>query len=390
MKLARRMVGVMALAVVAMVAGGACGGAAFTTGGGGVGADAGLEAGADTSTEASPEASAEAGPETGADAGCTSATSCPAAPTCMTAVCTGGACSTTPSPKGTACSANGGVVCDGSGLCVTCTGATDTNCGGTCPPCAVGKDCKVDKDCRTGFCDNGVCAACSTGTQCTSGFCVDDVCCDQACTGTCQGCAAVLTGVADGTCSSYLGGATAPSGQCTPAPPCGNDGKCAAGGVCEQAPNTTACGMVSCSSATLTPAGQCSGTGSCNLGPGTPCPGDLQCANNTSCLTTCSATGTAGDANCISGYYCNGVGCQQKHDLGEACTAPDECGSGFCADGVCCNVACTGTCEACNLSGATLGTCGQEPNGDNNPDHPCTGSQTCCNGLCLGNGATCL
>ncbi len=36
---------------------------------------------------------------------------------------------------------------------------------------------------------------------------------------------------------------------------------------------------------------------------------------------------------------------------GAACSCHDECGSGFCVDGVCCNTACTGTCLACNLAG---------------------------------------
>jgi hypothetical protein len=42
---------------------------------------------------------------------------------------------------------------------------------------------------------------------------------------------------------------------------------------------------------------------------------------------------------------------------GDACTkGPTECASGFCVDGVCCNAACTGQCEACDAAGL-LGTC---------------------------------
>ncbi|HMU40177.1 MAG TPA: hypothetical protein PKE31_14310 [Pseudomonadota bacterium] len=46
-----------------------------------------------------------------------------------------------------------------------------------------------------------------------------------------------------------------------------------------------------------------------------------------------------------------------KKGNGEPCVVPSECGSGFCADGVCCNSACGGTvadCQACSvLAGST-------------------------------------
>jgi len=41
---------------------------------------------------------------------------------------------------------------------------------------------------------------------------------------------------------------------------------------------------------------------------------------------------------------------------GGACTTPSQCGTGFCANGVCCDSACTGPLMRCNLSGQ-LGTC---------------------------------
>jgi hypothetical protein len=41
---------------------------------------------------------------------------------------------------------------------------------------------------------------------------------------------------------------------------------------------------------------------------------------------------------------------------GSACAATAECATGFCTDGVCCNVACQGACVGCNLAGHH-GTC---------------------------------
>ena len=40
----------------------------------------------------------------------------------------------------------------------------------------------------------------------------------------------------------------------------------------------------------------------------------------------------------------------------DSCTLPSECMSGFCVDGVCCDTACDGVCEACDAA-ATVGTC---------------------------------
>jgi hypothetical protein len=51
-------------------------------------------------------------------------------------------------------------------------------------------------------------------------------------------------------------------------------------------------------------------------------------------------------------------------DLGKTCAQGTECSTGFCVDGVCCESACSGTCETCN--GASKGKCeavadGQDP-----------------------------
>lgn len=39
-------------------------------------------------------------------------------------------------------------------------------------------------------------------------------------------------------------------------------------------------------------------------------------------------------------------------DIGTACEAADECESGYCVDGVCCETSCTGTCAACAIAGS--------------------------------------
>jgi hypothetical protein len=78
--------------------------------------------------------------------------------------------------------------------------------------------------------------------------------------------------------------------------------------------------------------------------------------------------------------------------VGAACTANVDCLGGNCVEGVCCNTACTGTCQSClalnKVSGAD-GTCGAVKAGVD-PRGSCTddGSPACTlNGMCDGAGA---
>jgi V8-like Glu-specific endopeptidase len=73
---------------------------------------------------------------------------------------------------------------------------------------------------------------------------------------------------------------------------------------------------------------------------------------------------------------------------GKTCDANSECTSGSCADGVCCNTACTGSCESCGEAGHE-GTCtvlakGQKPRAA----HPSCGGTGTCGGVCDGTSAT--
>jgi len=118
-------------------------------------------------------------------------------------------------------------------------------------------------------------------------------------------------------------------------------------------------------------AAQCNGTckscnvpgsaGTCaNVLPGSPddtCPSDLACDSSQQC----------------------------KALLGHACTSFSECASGQCTDGVCCNTACNGTCQVCNLA-AKRGTCSPVPKDIEDPPtcvsddvtpRACDGTGTC-------------
>ncbi|MBK7581987.1 MAG: hypothetical protein IPI67_17490 [Myxococcales bacterium] len=75
--------------------------------------------------------------------------------------------------------------------------------------------------------------------------------------------------------------------------------------------------------------------------------------------------------------------------LGQACSSDAECGTGSCADGVCCDTACDGVCEACNVPGQ-VGFCVAHAAGTD-PEQECA-APTCVKGVeesfaCDGSGA---
>lgn len=136
--------------------------------------------------------------------------------------------------------------------------------------------------------------SCSAGSQCLSGNCVDGVCCDAPCAASCFACN--VAGKV-GTCSAIPAG-EAPRG-----------------------------GRASCS--------------------------PFLCGTGGVCATTCAA-----DTDCASGSYCDTVAkkCFVKKSNGTTCGRVGECTSGQCVDTVCCDSACSGQCEACDVA-ASKGTC---------------------------------
>jgi hypothetical protein len=69
--------------------------------------------------------------------------------------------------------------------------------------------------------------------------------------------------------------------------------------------------------------------------------------------------------------------------LGDVCTSSVSCNSGFCVDGRCCDSACTGGCNRCDLAGK-VGTCSILPRGSSGSDPACVPPF-----VCDGTGAAC-
>jgi hypothetical protein len=301
-----------------------------------------------------------------------------------------GTCVVKAGPGSPACANN--FACDGTASSCPTSCTSDVQCAttaycaknGTCQPRrAVGQSCESATDCKSGAC-----------RVCSSGNCVDGVCCDKPCDGACEACSSArkVSGT-DGICGFAKGG-TNPRGACVAdANPnsCKADGFCDGNGNCRlHAPPTTPCGPTSCAGNTLT-GKTCDGSGACVSGS-TTC-GLNKCVADTlgaSCANVCMGD----DADCVNGI-CEGAQpgipgvCRPRRTNGAPCSQSQQCGSGNCVDGVCCDTSCQGRCEACNNPGSE-GTCSSAPPGQPRGNRPACGGDPRCGGYCRGTERDCF
>src|SRR6266403_902824 len=293
-----------------------------------------------------------------------------------TAQCRGASC--------TAGVATAAASCDGAGSCpaVLTTTCSPYVCGAT----ACKTSCTADADCAAGdYCDaGGACVAkkadglaCGGANQCGSGSCADGVCCDQACGGQCQACD--LAGQV-GQCVAVSGAPHGARTACSGSGSCA--GSCDGSNVAACAYPTVQCRGASCTAGVATAAASCDGAGSCPAVVTTTC--NPYVCGATACKTSCTA-----DADCVSGDYCDAAGaCVSKKADGYACAAANECANGSCADGFCCERACNGQCEACDVPGR-VGQCVAVSGPPHGARTACSGSGAC-GGACDGaNAAAC-
>src|SRR5207244_3389602 len=74
---------------------------------------------------------------------------------------------------------------------------------------------------------------------------------------------------------------------------------------------------------------------------------------------------------------------------GVSCGGGVQCASGFCVDGVCCNTACDGQCQACDVQGSA-GQCTAATGAPHGARQACASDGTGCGGACDGaNSASC-
>ena len=298
--------------------------------------------------------------------------------------CTGGACCPTDRVCGSACCPaghtcqNGACVRPGSGVgspggCpagqAACAGGCAditsdiANCG------ACGQACPRSTDpCGIAVCTAGVCglAPAAPGTVCRPAVGPCDV--EEVCDGNSTSCPPDRFAAATVACRPV-------AGECDVAEFC--SGTAAACPPDAFLPAATECSPASCTDGIATHAATCTGEGA-------TCPPLVteactpRVCGATACLITCVA-----DTDCVANYHCDGGACLPDEGLGGACDEASDCASGFCVKGICCNTACTGQCEACDLA-ATPGTCSPANGVPCDDGNAATCDDTCLNGVCTG------
>jgi choice-of-anchor A domain-containing protein len=239
----------------------------------------------------------------------------------------------------------------------------------------------------------------STGTQqcsasCTWGACTPPAA--EACNGADDTCDGQVdegfecTGSGSRSCTAWCGAAgmqscnpaTCGYGECASASCCRADGDCAAGSYCEGSTCAAQRGNgAACTAANQCTSGQCVDGVCCDTACAGACDSCAQPEREGTCLPlpggsegapSCAPYVCSGevatcpsqcvqDSQCAEGHYCQEGACVATRDNGETCTAANQCTSGQCVDGVCCNSACDGACDACALEGS-VGTCSLSPN----------------------------
>jgi hypothetical protein len=295
--------------------------------------------------------------------------------------CIPGSCSGTTETTSGTCDGNGTcrppqqVECDpfmcGATACLdTCT--SDAQCV---PPARCGTDGRCGKAPMGGSCTSSdQCQAAPDGKQ----YCAQGVCCNGPCTGQCQSCALPSS---PGQCTNVDPGAPDPQGICKDmgATSCKTNGLCDANAGCQLYGSTTVCAPETCSAGAYTGASMCTGSGSGQCLP----PKSRSCnpyvCNGSKCWDSCTSSGTqcvAGPSACDVNHTCG------PKPPGAPCNQPSECrpapdGKQYCAQGVCCTTPCSGSCQACNLTGD--GTCESVQDGTRDPQAKCvTSNQSSC------------
>jgi len=157
---------------------------------------------------------------------------------------------------------------------------------------------------------------------------------------------------------------------------CTSDGS-ACGGACDGVDPTgcaypgdsVQCRAPSCTDGTAILAAYCQGDGACPAEQTQAC-APYDCAGNL-CGGDCTV-----DEDCDATHYCSAGVCVPRLEVGAPCAADTQCAGGFCVDGYCCDDACDGQCEACDVADHE-GTCRPVAGAPHGGRDACAGTGPC-------------
>jgi hypothetical protein len=227
----------------------------------------------------------------------------------------------------------------------------------------------------------GKAQACDCDDECQSGHCADGVCCTSACDETCKACNLPSS---LGDCAHVpAGGKPGDPSDCTASAPrtCGQDGTCDGRGGCRLYVKGTECKAGTCDGDRVADIQTCDGNGNCSQTVSQTCP-PYTCDKTTNrCAFACTT-----NAQCAASQECVAGRCGTSAN-GAVCRSAEDCSSGYCVDGVCCNIACSGPCMSCNQTGS-VGRCTVVTAGIEDPDCDADDVSTCGHtGRCDGAGS---
>ena|GEM_PF-1608700 len=247
--------------------------------------------------------------------------------------------------------------------------------------------CGVCNASGTAFVDDST--KCATGQTCSSGVCAAS--CTNACTSgltQCNGNGYQTCAVASNGCTAWSSVTACASGQTCSAGAC-------SGNTCTPSCSGKTCGSDGCggSCGTCASGQSCNSSGACVAGCTPNCSGKA-----------CGSDGCGGSCgNCTSGQSCNSSGvcvacavsCPANTCGSDGCGGTCVCASGkTCSSGSCIST-CQNICSSAGLKqcdgGSNYQTCGDYNNDtclEWSADTPCSGVQTCSDGVCGGNCTT--
>ena len=269
-------------------------------------------------------------------------------------------------------------VTNGSAMCTS----------GACGPvtCNAGfGNCDNNPDCETPLNTTTNCGKCGTACDASKPLC-STVNGQQACVSGCSAAAPTRCGSACVDTNSDL----ANCGGCNK--PCSfpNADATCAGGACSQGQCKP--GFGECNAAQPgceTPLGTNANCARC----GDTCGANTKCdPNSHACVDICNGGGTGNAGHCCTAAdcpsnlpVCGNHTCVGKPN-GQSCSSGAECANGNCVDGVCCDKACTGQCEACDITGS-VGICSPvtgNPHRSGQSARALCGGDPACSGTCNG------